>query len=71
VTHVTVNTGEITLTYGELYQNIQDCSNEAGVEIMSPHYASLRDGNFSTIPEKHSPKDYTAPAFRFEQSHPK
>jgi small-conductance mechanosensitive channel len=37
--------------YGELHQNIQDAFNEGGVEIMSPHYASLRDGNKSTIPE--------------------
>ena len=28
----------------ELHQNIQDSFNEAGVEIMSPHYASVRDG---------------------------
>jgi small-conductance mechanosensitive channel len=36
--------------YGELHQNIQDAFNEAGVEIMSPHFTSLRDGNASTIP---------------------
>ena len=36
--------------YSELHQNIQDCFNKAGVEIMSPHYNSLRDGNKSTIP---------------------
>jgi small-conductance mechanosensitive channel len=36
--------------YGELHQNIQDCFNEAGVEIMSPNYTSLRDGRGTTIP---------------------
>jgi small-conductance mechanosensitive channel len=36
--------------YGELHQNIQDAFAEAGVEIMSPHYASVRDGKPSTIP---------------------
>ena len=36
--------------YSALHQNIQDCCNEAGIEIMSPHYANLRDGNNSTIP---------------------
>lgn len=35
----------------ELHQNIQDTFNEAGVEIMSPHYFAKRDGSASTIPE--------------------
>lgn len=39
--------------YSELHQNIQDSFNEAGIEIMSPHYSALRDGNQTTIPEKH------------------
>lgn len=34
----------------DLHQNIQDTFNEAGVEIMSPHYYAGRDGNASTIP---------------------
>ncbi len=34
----------------DLHQNIQDIFNEAGVEIMSPHYYAGRDGNASTIP---------------------
>lgn len=40
--------GEI---YSNLHQNIQDRFNEAGVEIMSPHYMAMRDGNESTIPK--------------------
>ncbi|MBA5868231.1 MAG: mechanosensitive ion channel [Nitrospira sp. CR1.3] len=51
--------------YAELHQNIQDTFNEAGVEIMSPHYTQVRDGNQTTIPEQYLPKDYQAPAFRF------
>ncbi len=51
--------------YAELHQNIQDKFNEAGVEIMSPHYAQVRDGNQTTIPEQYLPKNYQAPAFRF------
>lgn len=38
--------------YSDLHQNIQDRFNEAGVEIMSPHYMAVRDGNASTIPSK-------------------
>lgn len=38
--------------YSDLHQNIQDRFNEEGVEIMSPHYMAVRDGNASTIPAK-------------------
>ncbi|MEO8048709.1 MAG: mechanosensitive ion channel family protein [Nitrospirota bacterium] len=52
--------------YTELHQNIQDKFNEAGVEIMSPHYAQIRDGNQVTIPENYLPKSYRAPGLRIE-----
>jgi small-conductance mechanosensitive channel len=51
-------------TYSQLHQHIQDAFNEGGVEIMSPHYGALRDGNATTIPAAHLPADYRAPAFR-------
>jgi len=51
-------------TYSELHQNIQDKFNEAGVEIMSPHYAQLRDGNRTTIPAEYLPEGYTPSAIR-------
>lgn len=38
--------------YSELHANIQDKFNEAEIEIMSPSYSAVRDGNASTIPEK-------------------
>jgi hypothetical protein len=50
-------------TYSVLHQNIQDRFNEAGVEINSPHYRCLRDGNQATIPESYLPSDYKAPVF--------
>lgn len=37
--------------YSNLHQNIQDYFNEAGIEIMSPHYMAMRDGNEITIPK--------------------
>ena len=49
--------------YSDLHQNIQDCCNEAGIEIMSPHYFAARDGNPTTIPGDYLPKDYKAPGF--------
>ena len=50
--------------YSNLHQNIQDKFNEAGIEIMSPHYMAMRDGNETTIPKDDlrntSPIDKTA-----------
>ncbi len=48
----------------ELHANIQDKFNQAGVEIMSPTYSALRDGNQATIPEEYLPKTYEAKSFR-------
>jgi small-conductance mechanosensitive channel len=53
--------------YSELHQNIQDKFNEAGVEINSPHYASLRDGNETTIPQTYLSKEYRRPTFEVRQ----
>jgi len=53
--------------YSELHQNIQEKFNEGGVEIMSPHYTQLRDGNTTTIPENLRPADYRAPGIRIIQ----
>ncbi|ABB24140.1 Small-conductance mechanosensitive channel-like protein [Pelodictyon luteolum DSM 273] len=55
---------QMALTYSMLYQNIQDCCAEAGIEILSPHYASLRDGNASTLPPGHQETGVEAPQFR-------
>ncbi|MFP4007251.1 MAG: mechanosensitive ion channel family protein [Spirulinaceae cyanobacterium] len=52
--------------YSELYQNIQDCCNENDIEILSPHYSAMRDGNQITIPENYLAKDYEVPGFRIQ-----
>jgi small-conductance mechanosensitive channel len=54
------------LTYARLHENIQDAFGAAGVEILSPHYAALRDGNTATVPASHSPADHRAKAFRVQ-----
>jgi small-conductance mechanosensitive channel len=54
----------MTKTYSELHQNIQDSFAEAGVEIMSPHYSAIRDGNQVALPADSLPKGYKPPAFR-------
>jgi small-conductance mechanosensitive channel len=53
----------IHLTYARLHEQIQDAFNAAGVEILSPRYAALRDGNKPTIPES-SAANHPAQAFR-------
>lgn len=52
--------------YSDLHSNIQDCCNEAGIEILSPHYRAARDGNATTIPQNYLDKDYKAPGFKFD-----
>lgn len=50
--------------YSQLHSKIQDKFNEAGVEIMSPHYGAMRDGNQITVPQEYLPKEYEQPAFK-------
>ncbi|TPG43855.1 mechanosensitive ion channel family protein [Flavobacterium pectinovorum] len=52
--------------YSSLHQNIQDSFNAAGIEIMSPHYNALRDGNTTTIPENYLKKEYEPPTFNIK-----
>lgn len=55
---------QMAAIYSALHSQIQDKFNEGGVEIMSPHYGAMRDGNQSTIPARYLPADYEAPSFR-------
>ncbi|MCP2727521.1 mechanosensitive ion channel family protein [Limnofasciculus baicalensis] len=49
--------------WSELHKNIRDKCNEAGIEILSPDYSAIRDGNRSTIPDNYLPKNYTPEGF--------
>jgi small-conductance mechanosensitive channel len=53
--------------YSDLHQNIPDQFNEAGIEINSPHYTTLRDGNRTAIPDEYIPASYKEPAFGIRQ----
>ncbi len=57
----------MVFTYSELHGNIQDCFYAAGVEIMSPIYSALRDGNRTQIPAEFLPADYRPQGFRIEK----
>ncbi len=54
---------ELQDTYSRLHQAIQDSFNEGGIEIMSPTFYALRDGNTVTIPAAYRPADYESPSF--------
>ena len=58
---------KMAFIYSEMHKNIQDKCNEAGIEILSPHYGAHRDGNHSTIPQEQLPEDYQAPWFRVKK----
>jgi small-conductance mechanosensitive channel len=57
---------EVLNIFSDLHRNIQDKFNEAGVEICSPHFSALRDGNVTRMPEEYVKPDYKAPGFRVE-----
>lgn len=50
--------------YSDLHRNVHDRFNQEGVEIISPHFMALRDGNTMMVPEKDRAADYRVPAFR-------
>lgn len=52
--------------YSQLHQNIQDKCNSADIEILSPHYRAVRDGNQTTIPADYLPDDYQIPSFHIK-----
>lgn len=54
----------MAMMYARLHEAIQDRFNEAGVEILSPAYTALRDGNAHTIPAPHRPAGPGSPGFR-------
>lgn len=61
----TLSPMKMTRIYSELHQNIQDACNENDIEILSPHYSAVRDGNETTIPESYRESSYEPPGFRF------
>ena len=64
----TDNPREMLNIFSDLHKNIQDKFNEEGVEICSPHFSALRDGNVIAIPGEYIKKDYQAPGFRIDGS---
>ncbi|HEX5819696.1 MAG TPA: mechanosensitive ion channel domain-containing protein [Gemmatimonadales bacterium] len=49
-----------------LHANIQDAFFQAGVEILSPAFTAVRDGNRTAMPSEYLPKGYRAPGWPLE-----
>lgn len=64
----TASPQDMVETYADLHARIQDAFYAAGVEIMSPHYTSIRDGNTVAIPEAQRPRGYQPGAFRVSET---
>jgi small-conductance mechanosensitive channel len=58
---------QMAVIYSKLHQNIQDKFNAAGVEIMSPNFTALRDGNHIQVPDDYVDKDYKSPGFNIKK----
>ncbi|MFC2100925.1 mechanosensitive ion channel domain-containing protein [Bacteroidota bacterium] len=54
------------LIYSELHGHILDICNEREIEIMSPHYQALREGNRIALPPDYIPANYTSPSFKVD-----
>ncbi len=59
---------EMPVVYSELHKKIQDKFNEAGMEIMSPHFFAVRDGNEIAIPKQYRGDNYKRPTFGITQA---
>jgi small-conductance mechanosensitive channel len=59
---------EMLNIFSDLHKNIQDKFNEEGIEICSPHFSSIRDGNVIAIPSQYIKEGYQAPGFRIDRA---
>jgi len=59
----TEKANDMHIIYSDLNQSVQDACNDAGIEILSPRFAALRDGNRSTVAPGKLPASYRPPSF--------
>ena len=52
------------LIYSHLHESIKNELHNAGIEIVSPHYNAVRDGNMLTVPPENIPKGFVKPGFK-------
>jgi hypothetical protein len=54
----------VTIGYDVPWRKVHELLIEAGVEIMSPHFTQLRDGNKAAIPDAYLPPGYEPRSIR-------
>lgn len=50
--------------YSELHKHIQDVFRDANIEMVLPHYQSIRNGNASTVPSEYKSNKSTRKAVK-------
>ncbi len=63
----TKNPEKSAVIYSILHENIKNELHQAGIEILSPHYQAVRDGNTLAVPPSNIPENYTKPGFKIEK----
>lgn len=58
---------KMAIIYSEIHKHIIENFNREAIEILSPHYRAVRDGNILTIPEENIPEGYQRPGFNMEK----
>jgi len=66
----TASASEMIDIYAALHSRIQDSFYAAGVEIMSPHFTAVRDGQPMAIPQAFRPPNYRPAPWRVETEGP-
>ncbi|WP_160114737.1 mechanosensitive ion channel family protein [Aquimarina sp. AU474] len=56
-----------SLIYSMLHENLKNELHNAGIEILSPHYHAVRDGNVLTVPPENIPENYVTSGFKIEK----
>ena len=62
----TKNPEKAAIIYSYLHESIKNELHNAGIEILSPHYNAVRDGNVLTVPPENIPKNYVRPGFKLD-----
>ena len=62
----TKNPEKAAVIYSHLHESIKNELHNAGIEILSPHYNAVRDGNVLTVPPENVPKGYVKPGFKID-----
>ena len=63
----TKNPEKSSKIYSVLHENIKNELHQAGIEILSPHYHAVRDGNSLTVPPSNIPENYAKPGFKIDR----